>query len=210
MRPMRITFAGRLDPPSVNREAYHAPESLAIFLLRKFCSANPHQILRFSRTLVSDLFEKTKPGLFVSSNRATIRNRGIDNATFDRRIRENDIVQKLPDYRSAPTAMVNLHLADEQIDTDDPLRRRDMGRIFRILVNRIRLDISDRRFAMNDHEASNVFLAVDARCVLRDYLIEGQRLVRPPLDDVRSVQPSMHQRQIAAVERSKMNHFDTP
>src|ERR1700682_1705813 len=106
--------------------------------------------------------------------------------------------------------MVKLHLADKQIDSGGPLPRRDMRRVFGILANRILLDIANRRVVMNDHEASNVFLAIDTRRVLRDYLVEGQRLVRPPLDDVRSVQPSMHQRQIAAVERSKMNHFDTP
>src|ERR1700730_13119141 len=102
--------------------------------------------------------------------------------------------------------MVKLNLADEQIDTGAPLRRRDMLRVLRILGNRILLDISDRRVAMNDHEASNVFFAIDARRVLRDDLVESQRFVWPPLDDVRSVKPSMHQWQIAAVERSKMNH----
>src|ERR1700756_1189261 len=105
--------------------------------------------------------------------------------------------------------MVKLNLADKQIDPGGALRRRDLPRVLRI-ANRILLDISDWRVAMNDHEASNVFLAVDTRGVLRDYLIQGQRFVRPPLDDVRSVQPSMHQRQIAAVERSKMKHSTLP
>src|SRR5882672_1555754 len=178
--------------------------------LREFGLANSHQILRFSRTCMSDLFEKSKPSLFVSSDSVTIRNRRIDNATFDRRIGENHIIEKLPDYWCAQTAMVKLNLADKQIDTSDPLRRRNMQRILRILGNRILLDISNWRVAMNDHEASNVFLAVDTRRIFRDYLIECQRFVRPPLDDVRSVQPSMHQRQIAAVERSKMKHSTLP
>src|SRR5260370_21327531 len=105
--------------------------------------------------------------------------------------------------------MVKLNLANKQIDTGGPLRRRDMPRVLRILANRILLDISDCPVALDDHETSNVFFAIDTRRVLRDYLIEGQRFVRPPLDDVRSDKPSMHQRQIAAVERSKMNHRRT-
>ena len=32
IRPIRITFAGRVEQPSVNREAYHAPEYLAILV----------------------------------------------------------------------------------------------------------------------------------------------------------------------------------
>ena len=106
--------------------------------------------------------------------------------------------------------MVKLNLANKQIDTGGPLRRRDMPRVLSILANRILLDISDRRVTTNDHKASNVFLAVDARRVLRDYLVERQRLISPPLDDVRGVKPSMHQRQITAVERSKMNHSTLP
>src|SRR5260370_28586749 len=106
--------------------------------------------------------------------------------------------------------MKKLTRADEQINPGGPLRRRDMCRVFRILGNRILLDISNRRVIMNDHEASNVFLAIDTRRVLRDYLIEGQCFVRPPLDNVRSVQPSMHHRQIAAVERPKVNHSTLP
>ena len=78
----------------------------------------------------------------------------------NRRIREHDIAQKLPDNRSAQSAMKKLDFADKQIDP---------GRIFAI---RIFLDVPDWRVFKNDDEASHIFLAIDARRVLRDYLIE--------------------------------------
>src|SRR5258708_26430163 len=102
--------------------------------------------------------------------------------------------------------MVKLTLANKQIDTGGPLRRRDMPRVLRILANRILLDISDCPGALDDHETSNTFFGIDTRRVLREYLIESQRFARPPLDDVRIAKPSMHQRQIAAAKRSKVNH----
>ena len=91
--------------------------------------------------------------------------------------------------------MVKLDLAYEQIDPS------------RIPVHRIFLDISDRRLAMNDNEASHIFLTVDSRRVLRDYLVKAQCLVGPPFHHVRSVQPPMHQLQIAAVQFAKTNHL---
>lgn len=134
----------------------------------KFCSPNSHQVHSFRLAWIHDRLQKPKTRFFVPPYRAAIRNRRIDDATIDGRIGKHDVVKKLPDDRSAQTSMVKLNLANKQVDSN------------RMLIDRVLLDVSDRRVAMNDHEASNIFKAIDARRVFRDYLVEGQRFVGPP------------------------------
>src|SRR5262249_11111819 len=145
----------------------------------------------------------TEPHLLIATNCPMILDLRSDETLRPPLVGEHDPAKKFPQYRRSRALAKELDLADEQGHASGAVVRPEVPRVVRIVRDAIALNIANRPRTSVDYKGMGRFPAEDSWSVLRNDCIErGQRV--PPFANMRRVHPSMHERQIAQLDRTKV------